>query len=46
MTLELVLFLILAVVAIAAAVGMLQSKNTIYAALFLVITMGSLAVLY
>lgn len=46
MTLELFLFLILAVVSIAAAVGMLQSKNAVYAALFLVITMGALAILY
>lgn len=41
-----IVFYILAVIAIATAVGMLVSKNTIYSALFLVLNFATVAVLY
>ncbi|RMF50807.1 MAG: NADH-quinone oxidoreductase subunit J [Anaerolineae bacterium] len=40
------LFLLLALIAVAAAVGMLLSKNTVHAALFLVLNFATLAVFY
>jgi NADH-quinone oxidoreductase subunit J len=46
MSTELILFLILAVVAIATAIGMLISRNAIYAALFLVLNFITVAVFY
>lgn len=46
MTLDLILFLLLAVIAVAAAVGMLVSKNTVHAALFLVLNFATIAVFY
>jgi NADH-quinone oxidoreductase subunit J len=46
MTVELILFLTLALVTIAAAIGMLVSKNAIYSAVFLVLVMSALAVIY
>ncbi len=46
MTLELILFLILAVVAVAAAVAMLASDNAVYSALFLVMTMAVISVFF
>jgi NADH-quinone oxidoreductase subunit J len=46
MSTELILFLILAVVAIATAVGLLVSRNAIYAALFLVLNFITVAVFY
>jgi NADH-quinone oxidoreductase subunit J len=46
MTLELILFLLLALVAIAAALGMLLSRNAVYSALFLVLNFGTVAVFY
>ena len=46
MTLELILFIILALVAIAAALGMVISRNTVYSALFLILNFVTVAVLY
>ncbi len=46
MTIELVLFLVLALIAIATAVGMLFSRNAIYSALFLVLNFITVAVFY
>ncbi len=46
MTVNLILFLILALVAIAAALGMLLSRNSVYAALFLILNFGTVAVFY
>ena len=46
MTIDLILFLILAVVAIAAALGMLLSRNAVYSALFLVLNFATVAVFY
>ncbi len=43
MTIELVLFFLLAVVAIGAAVGMLLSKNAVHSALFLVLNFATVA---
>jgi NADH-quinone oxidoreductase subunit J len=46
MTTELITFLILAVIAIATALGMLFSRNAVYAALFLILNFGTVAVFY
>ena len=46
MTIELILFLVLALVAIATALGMLLSRNSIYSALFLVLNFATVAVFY
>ena len=46
MTLDLALFLILALVAVATALGMLFSKNAVYSALFLVLNFVTVAVFY
>ena len=46
MTTELVLFFLLAIVAVGTALGMLLSKSAIYAALYLVINFGTVAVFY
>src|SRR4030065_403797 len=46
MTVELVLFILLALVALATALGMLFSRNAVYSALFLVLNFGTVAVLY
>jgi NADH-quinone oxidoreductase subunit J len=46
MTLDLILFLVLALVAIATAIGMLISSNAIYSALFLVLNFVTIAVFY
>jgi NADH-quinone oxidoreductase subunit J len=46
MTIQLLLFLILALVAIASAVGMLISRNAIYSALFLVLNFATVAVFF
>jgi len=46
MNLDLILFLVLALVAIAAAIGMLLSQNAVYSALFLVINFATVAVFY
>ncbi|MBK9924021.1 MAG: NADH-quinone oxidoreductase subunit J [Anaerolineales bacterium] len=43
---DLILFLILALVAIATAMGMLLSKNAVYSALFLVLNFVTVAVFY
>jgi NADH-quinone oxidoreductase subunit J len=40
------LFLVLALVAVSAAIGMLVSQNAVYAALFLVINFATVAVFY
>ncbi len=46
MTPELLLFLVLALVAIASALGMLISRNAIYSALFLVLNFATVAVFF
>lgn len=46
MSVDLILFLVLALVAIAAAIGMLISQNAVYSALFLVINFATVAVFY
>ncbi len=46
MTIELVLFLVLALIAVATALGMLFSRNAVYSALFLVLNFITVAVFY
>jgi len=46
MTLNLILFLILAFVAVASALGMAFSRNAVYAALFLIVNFVTIAVFY
>ena len=46
MTLELIFFLILSLIAVATALGMLLSRNAIYSALFLVLNFITVAVFY
>ena len=46
MTVDLVLFILLALVALATALGMLFSRNAVYSALFLVLNFGTVAVFY
>jgi NADH-quinone oxidoreductase subunit J len=46
MTLDLIFFLILSLIAIATALGMLLSRNAIYSALFLVLNFVAVAVFY
>lgn len=46
MTLDLILFLVLAFIAVASALGMLLSRNAVYAALFLVLNFVTVAVFY
>jgi NADH-quinone oxidoreductase subunit J len=46
MTVNLLLFLVLAVVCIATALGMLLSRSAVYSALFLVLNFGTVAVFY
>jgi len=46
MTPEIIVFFILALVAVAAALGMLFSKNAIYAAIFLVMNFATVAVFF
>lgn len=46
MTVEMILFLLLALVAVLAALGMLLSKNAVYSALFLVLNFFTVAVFY
>lgn len=46
MSVDLILFFVLALIAIAAAIGMLASQNAVYSALFLVINFATVAVFY
>ena len=46
MTLDIALFLVLALVAIATALGLLLSRNAVYSALFLVLNFVTVAVFY
>jgi len=46
MSVDLILFLVLALIAISAAIGMLASQNAVYSALFLVINFATVAVFY
>ncbi|UCF26749.1 MAG: NADH-quinone oxidoreductase subunit J, partial [Chloroflexota bacterium] len=46
MTSDFILFLVLAVVAVASALSMLLSKNAVYSALFLVINFATIAVFF
>lgn len=46
MTLDLILFLVLALVAVATAMGMLMSRNAVYSAMFLVLNLITVAVFY
>src|SRR5678815_113458 len=46
MSLDLILFLVLALAAIATALGMLFSRNAVYSALFLVLNFTTVAIFY
>ena len=46
MTIELILFFILALVAVVAALGMLLSRNAVYSALFLILNFATVAVFF
>jgi NADH-quinone oxidoreductase subunit J len=46
MTIDIILFMILAVIAIATALGMLLSRNAVYSVLFLVLNFMTVAVFY
>ena len=46
MTINLIVFLVLSLVAIATALGMLSSKNAVYSALFLVLNFVTVAIFY
>jgi NADH-quinone oxidoreductase subunit J len=46
MSIDLILFLILALVSVGTALGMLLSRNAVYSALFLVLNFGTVAVFY
>jgi NADH-quinone oxidoreductase subunit J len=46
MTLELIFFLVLSLIAISTAIGMLLSRNAVYSALFLVLNLITVAVFY
>jgi len=46
MTADLIVFSVLALAAIATALGMLLSKNAVYSALFLVLNFGTVAIFY
>ncbi len=46
MTAEFILFVVLAIVAVLAALGMLLSRNAVHSALFLVTNFGAVAILY
>src|SRR5512145_533382 len=46
MNIDLILFLVLALVAVATAMGMLLSRNAVYSALFLVLNFITVAVFY
>jgi len=46
MTIDLILFLVLSLIAVATALGMLLSRNAIYSALFLVLNFTTVAVFY
>jgi NADH-quinone oxidoreductase subunit J len=46
MTIDLILFFVLAALAVASALGMLLSRSAIYSALFLVLNFGTVAVFY
>jgi NADH-quinone oxidoreductase subunit J len=46
MSVDLILFFILAVIAVVSALGMLFSDNAVYSALFLIVNFGSVAVLF
>jgi NADH-quinone oxidoreductase subunit J len=46
MTADLIFFLILAVIAVASALGMLLSRNAVYSALFLILNFVTIAVFY
>lgn len=46
MTVQFILYFILAIVAVASALGMLFSRNAVYAALFLITNFATVAVFY
>jgi NADH-quinone oxidoreductase subunit J len=46
MDIDLILFFILAAIAVVSALGMLFSNNAVYSALFLIVNFGSVAVLF
>ena len=46
MTSDYLLFMVLAIVAVASALSMLFSRNAVYSALFLIINFGTIAVFY
>ena len=46
MNVQLIFFLILALIAISAAIGMLVSQNAVYSALFLILNLATVAIFY
>jgi NADH-quinone oxidoreductase subunit J len=46
MSAELLVFIILAIVSVAAAFGLISSRNAVYAALFLILNFATVAVMY
>ena len=46
MSAELLVFIVLAIVSVAAAFGLISSRNAIYAALFLILNFATVAVMY
>ena len=46
MTIGILVFIFLGIVAVAAAVGMILSRNTVYSALFLILNFLTVAVVY
>jgi NADH-quinone oxidoreductase subunit J len=46
MSVELILFFVLALIAAASALGMLLSRNAVYSALFLILNFGTIAIFY
>src|SRR6188474_2413623 len=46
MTSDLIVFLVLSLIAIASALGMISSRNSVYSALFLVLNLVTVAVFY
>jgi NADH-quinone oxidoreductase subunit J len=46
MTLDLILFLLLALISVVSAISMVVSRNTVYSALFLVLNFGTIALFF
>jgi NADH-quinone oxidoreductase subunit J len=46
MSSEFIVFIILAIISVSAAIGLLTSRNAVYAALFLILNFSTVAVMY